>query len=111
MKITMPIDTHCSFCGKKKSEVQKLISGPKSEICNECVDSFAKTFAKMNEGKPKLHCSFCLAENRELITKNGTSICSQCVDLCSDKLPKLDRIAKVVLAYRPEKKAKKKSAK
>lgn len=27
----------CSFCGKSKTEVQKLISGPSIFICNECV--------------------------------------------------------------------------
>ncbi len=27
----------CSFCGKKQSEVWKLIAGPKAFICNECV--------------------------------------------------------------------------
>lgn len=28
---------HCSFCGKSKEEVQKLISGPSVYVCNECV--------------------------------------------------------------------------
>ncbi|MFQ3307581.1 MAG: ATP-dependent Clp protease ATP-binding subunit ClpX [Candidatus Midichloriaceae bacterium] len=28
---------HCSFCKKKHNEVQKLISGPRVCICNECV--------------------------------------------------------------------------
>lgn len=27
----------CSFCGKSKKEVQKLISGPSVYVCNECV--------------------------------------------------------------------------
>lgn len=27
----------CSFCGKSKDEVQKLISGPSVFVCNECV--------------------------------------------------------------------------
>jgi ATP-dependent Clp protease ATP-binding subunit ClpX len=30
-------DFTCSFCAKKRSEVQKLISGPKVYICDECV--------------------------------------------------------------------------
>lgn len=29
---------HCSFCGKSQNEVKKLIAGPDSFICNECVD-------------------------------------------------------------------------
>lgn len=28
---------HCSFCGKNRSEVRKLISGPNVYICDECV--------------------------------------------------------------------------
>ena len=28
---------NCSFCGKKRTEVKKLIAGPSSYICNECI--------------------------------------------------------------------------
>jgi hypothetical protein len=28
----------CSFCGKKESEVIKLIAGPNTQICDDCVD-------------------------------------------------------------------------
>jgi ATP-dependent Clp protease ATP-binding subunit ClpX len=28
----------CSFCGKSRDEVQKLIAGPTVYICNECID-------------------------------------------------------------------------
>lgn len=28
----------CSFCGKSKSEVKKIISGPSVYICNECIE-------------------------------------------------------------------------
>jgi ATP-dependent protease Clp ATPase subunit len=30
-------DFHCSFCGKRRVEVRKLISGPRVFICDECV--------------------------------------------------------------------------
>ena len=30
-------DFHCSFCGKRRREVRKLISGPRVYICDECV--------------------------------------------------------------------------
>jgi ATP-dependent Clp protease ATP-binding subunit ClpX len=30
--------THCSFCAKAQSEVQKLIAGPNVFVCNECVE-------------------------------------------------------------------------
>jgi hypothetical protein len=29
---------YCSFCGKSQHEVRKLIKGPTSFICDECVD-------------------------------------------------------------------------
>ncbi len=31
-------DIKCSFCGKNRSEVKRLIAGPTVYICNECVD-------------------------------------------------------------------------
>src|SRR5210317_1117239 len=30
--------THCAFCGKDKSEVNKLIASDHSSICDECVE-------------------------------------------------------------------------
>lgn len=30
-------DVSCSFCGKKRSQVNKLIAGPQAYICNECI--------------------------------------------------------------------------
>jgi ATP-dependent Clp protease ATP-binding subunit ClpX len=29
---------YCSFCGKSKGEVDKLVAGPHVYICNECVE-------------------------------------------------------------------------
>ena len=31
-------EPHCSFCGKKRSEVDQLIEGPEGFICNDCID-------------------------------------------------------------------------
>lgn len=28
----------CSFCGKQRGEVRKLVAGPNAYICNECID-------------------------------------------------------------------------
>jgi ClpX C4-type zinc finger/Glyoxalase superfamily protein len=35
---TSPKTLYCSFCGKSQHEVRKLIKGPASFICDECVD-------------------------------------------------------------------------
>lgn len=32
-------ELHCSFCGKSKTEVERLIAGPGVYICNECIES------------------------------------------------------------------------
>lgn len=32
-------ELHCSFCGKSKSEVNRLIAGPGVYICDECIES------------------------------------------------------------------------
>jgi ClpX C4-type zinc finger len=31
-------DLRCSFCGKNRNKVRKLIAGPKVYICEECID-------------------------------------------------------------------------
>jgi ATP-dependent protease Clp ATPase subunit len=36
-RATTDDDFHCSFCGKRRREVRKLVSGPRVFICNECV--------------------------------------------------------------------------
>jgi ATP-dependent Clp protease ATP-binding subunit ClpX len=33
----MSDEPRCSFCGKDKKDVQKLIAGPRVCICDECV--------------------------------------------------------------------------
>jgi ATP-dependent protease Clp ATPase subunit len=88
-------DFHCSFCGKRRREVIKLISGPRIFICNECVvlcrdilDKVQKA-GKQDDG-PKargLHCSFCgkpQEEVRALIAGPTVYICDACVLLCEE---------------------------
>ncbi|WP_373100893.1 MULTISPECIES: ATP-dependent protease ATP-binding subunit ClpX [Pasteurellaceae] len=36
--MTKDSELHCSFCGKKQDEVQKLIAGTSGYICNECIE-------------------------------------------------------------------------
>jgi uncharacterized CHY-type Zn-finger protein len=45
-------DTKCSFCKKRRDQVDRLIAGPgKTYICNECVDLYREHIAK-TVGKP-----------------------------------------------------------
>ncbi len=50
-------DFHCSFCGKRRREVRKLISGPRVFICDECValcnDIIAKEEAQERPQYPR----------------------------------------------------------
>ena len=50
-------DFHCSFCGKRRREVRKLISGPRVFICDECValcnDILSKEEAQERPKYPK----------------------------------------------------------
>ncbi len=36
----------CAFCGKSNTEVKKLIAGPTSYICNECVELCSEILAE-----------------------------------------------------------------
>ncbi len=44
-------DLSCSFCGKSRREVRKLISGPKVFICDECVNLCNEIIAR-EDGEP-----------------------------------------------------------
>ena len=44
-------DLHCSFCGKRKGEVKRLMSGPRVYICNECVE-LAEDIVAADVGPP-----------------------------------------------------------
>lgn len=39
-------ELHCSFCGKSRLDVQKLIAGPSAYICDECVSLSAELIGK-----------------------------------------------------------------
>ena len=67
-------DFHCSFCGKRRREVRKLISGPRVFICDECValcnDIIAKEesqerpkYPRPNEIADELN-RYCIGQNR-----------------------------------------------
>ncbi|MBP6115712.1 MAG: ATP-dependent Clp protease ATP-binding subunit ClpX [Neisseriaceae bacterium] len=44
---------YCSFCGKSENEVQNLIQGKDSCICNECISACSVLFNQDAEGAPK----------------------------------------------------------
>lgn len=43
----------CSFCGKSNTEVKKLIAGPTTYICNECVELCSEILAEEDATGPE----------------------------------------------------------
>ena len=43
----------CSFCGKRGTEVERLIAGPTPQIaiCNECIELCSEILAEEREGR------------------------------------------------------------
>ena len=41
--------TTCSFCAKKGSEVEEMVTGPGVYICNECIARFAESMSDRGE--------------------------------------------------------------
>jgi hypothetical protein len=88
----------CSFCGKKQSDVHKLIAGPAVYICDQCV---GHCFKAVVEGEPtgnitmvlgkqaEARCSFCGQKPVDVVRMVGVPtarICNQCVKICGDIL-------------------------
>lgn len=92
----------CSFCGKRKDEVDKLLAGPDVNICDECVTVCVKIVNgsfKGEEGNPvgfmvpervrqdEPTCTFCRKRHGEvnkLIAGPDVNICDECVILCAE---------------------------
>ncbi len=45
---------HCAFCGKNQFEVRKLIAGPETFICNECIDICGEIVAELKDEDIKI---------------------------------------------------------
>jgi ATP-dependent protease Clp ATPase subunit len=73
---------HCSFCGRDRREVARLIAGPGVYICTGCL-----VLARSWPAVPSLGrtCSFCgqWDPGKARVTAHGAvAICGQCLDLC-----------------------------
>jgi len=47
-----PVTLYCSFCGKDKDSVAKMVAGPGVYICSECIDLCTQILA--TEGPPEI---------------------------------------------------------
>ncbi len=85
----------CSFCGKSKDHVQRLIAGPGVYICDECIalcdgilqEEGQQRERPMTRETTSYRCSFCgknQEQGRRLIAGPGrVYICQQCIALCN----------------------------
>ena len=81
----------CTFCGRDRSELRKLICGPGSvAICCDCVapaTTVVRNGTPAADGRTTLSpapagsCPFCGTHDRTVATHGATSICAECVDL------------------------------
>jgi ATP-dependent protease Clp ATPase subunit len=78
---------HCSFCGKARDDVERLVRGPIAVICDGCLEISRQIFnqprAQWKE-KPLpagAVCSFCgqpRTQKRRLVVGPGVYICDHC---------------------------------
>jgi hypothetical protein len=98
----------CSFCGRSRSEVDKLIAGPGVFICDQCVAQATRLSAgaavedraegtmRLEPSGSQVRCSFCgkqAVQGMLLVASRlagapggkvgqGARICDECLDLC-----------------------------
>jgi ATP-dependent protease Clp ATPase subunit len=87
----------CAGCGRPKSDVRKIITGPGLAICDRCVESASAAIQRpgppwsLDAYDPSLkarktkRCSFCGQDSEEvggLVILADGAICTKCVDLC-----------------------------
>jgi hypothetical protein len=91
----------CTFCGRSKKEVTKLVAGPGVYICDGCValanqvtEQPVETPRTRLEPAPRmseLECSFCgkaakAKDVTRLVAGPGVRICDVCLQLCDEVL-------------------------
>ena len=86
-----PMARSCSFCSKSTDQVHKIITGPSTHICNECVsicrDLLNGTAPAGWEYTTNDRCNFCgrtPAQVDRVIAKQNSEarICNNCYKLC-----------------------------
>lgn len=78
----------CSFCGKSQNEVERIIAGPKDNICSDCAVGFLNQ-PKMNDvlDSSNAPCGFCGKSEQEagtLYEREVSRICRGCLGICGE---------------------------
>lgn len=78
----------CSFCGKDKDQVRKLIAGPGVFICDECVELCYEIINEEPEHKPdKAHEQIMEEFRNALDALNALNDLGDVIDKTLDQLP------------------------
>lgn len=71
-------DDNCSFCGKKRNKVERLISGPpKIFICNECTELCSEMLKEENPDNLSLSHNFSFLKPKKIFNKLNQYIIGQ----------------------------------
>lgn len=82
----------CDFCSSSQHDVLKLIAGPNTYICNECVEKAEGALQNKIRFEGDVHCSFCGKHANEVdrnmvnswASDDAWRICLECIVLCRD---------------------------
>ncbi len=78
----------CSFCRKSQNEVEKVIAGPKANICSDCTVGFLNLREKTEALEAQsANCSFCGKAEQSVGAYSAleqVQICSGCLDICQE---------------------------
>jgi len=92
----------CSFCGKQRLQVRKLIAGPGVYICNECIEKADRVIATgeptatplsamksigEDQDAPAFKCSFCGKRRHQVsgvAVAARVAVCTECLALCHE---------------------------
>ena|SRR5579884_3380066 len=78
-------DLTCSFCGKDRTVVAKLVRGPDVNICNECIDR-NDAFDAVHP-QVALRCSFCgkgRSRVKRMFAAAKAQMCGECLELARE---------------------------
>jgi hypothetical protein len=94
----------CSFCGVNQHMVNKLVSGPGVNICDECIaflnEILEKSPLSNNSLSDKRKCSFCgTSLVRRLFAGPGVYICFECLECCNRALKDVHCLPNQVFPY------------
>lgn len=96
----------CNFCGKPNSELSKVISGEKANICSQCTQKCIDLFEQLEDveniekfsftlkaKQDDAVCSFCsktFNNGNDIILSDTANICFECIDTCSGLIDQVD---------------------